>query len=323
MLPSPSVAKPLIYNARIRERVDLTDALTIFHIVPDEPITADGPWFVPGQYVVLGMNNEAEPDKGSVRRAMSIGSAPEEKDRVEFYIRYVSKPESDNPLTHLLWKTRAGDPLYMRMKPTGKFTVNDTCGAGDTRLKVFVAAGTGLAPFVSIVRSHHLREPAAALDQYCILHGASYPDDLGYRDELNRYADSNRLHYYSTVSRPKEAPGWTGDAGRVEDYFKVERLEELEDRLGLGRGGFNPDNVVVLVCGLQGTITESITRLATRGFVPDHRKIRRALEVADDTPSSLFFEQYDNTPVIDTDNPDVVGPLRDQIRSARASLSGR
>lgn len=320
MLPFSPVAKPLIYNARIRERVDLTDALTIFHIVPDEPIAGEGPWFVPGQYVVLGMNNEADPDKGSVRRAMSIGSAPEERHAVEFYIRYVSKPESDNPLTHLLWTAKTGDPLYMRMKPTGKFTLRDTCGPGDTRLKVFVAAGTGLAPFVSVVRSHHLRAPTDRLDQYCILHGASYPADLGYRDELNRYASDHALHYFSTVSRPKEAADWTGDAGRVEDYFKSERLEELEDRLGLGRGGFNPDNVVVLVCGLQGTITESITRLATRGFVPDHRKIRRALEVGDDTPSSLFFEQYDNTPVIDTDDPDVVGPLRDQLRSARAAL---
>jgi ferredoxin--NADP+ reductase len=89
------VAKPLVYNATLRKRVDLTDALTIFRIDPDEP-PATRPWFVPGQYCVLGMNNEAKPELGSVRRSMSIASAPEDEGPVEFYIRYVSKPESDN-----------------------------------------------------------------------------------------------------------------------------------------------------------------------------------------------------------------------------------
>ncbi|RMH19522.1 MAG: hypothetical protein D6696_10390 [Acidobacteria bacterium] len=311
------MGKELTYNATLVERVDYTDALATFKIEPDEPLPGERP-FLPGQYVTLGMNNEARPELGSVRRPMSIASAPEEGAVLEFYIRWVAHPESDNPLTHLLWRTRAGDRLFLRAKAVGRFTLEHTVGSDDRRHKLLVAAGTGLAPFISMVRSHHLRHPQAELAGYTILHGASYPADLGYREELLRLAAERRLGYYATVSRPREAPDWPGDQGRVEDYFLPGRLEELEARLGFAAGGLNPENAVVYICGLQGTIGETIIRLLPRGFVPDNRKLRRALEVPDDVPASLFFEQYDATPVIDVGDPELMGRLRAQLRAALA-----
>ncbi|MCP3958315.1 MAG: hypothetical protein GY719_10730 [bacterium] len=308
-------AKPLTYNATLLEREDLTSQLSIFKIRPDEPIPANS--FVPGQYVTLGMNNERVPDLGSVRRPMSIVSAPEERDVMEFYIRYVSYPESDNPLTHLLWETKAANRLFLRDRAVGKFTIRDTVGDDDPRLRVCVAAGTGLAPFVSMVRSIHLRDPRADLGQYAILHGASYPAELGYREELDSLKASG-LHYMTSISRPAESPDWRGDSGRVEDYFMPERLKELDERLGLGAGGLRPDRAAILICGLQGTIGRIIERLIPRGFVPENRKLRRALEVPEDVPSSLFFEQYDNTPVIDVKDPEVIEPLREQLHAALA-----
>ena len=41
-------AKPLVYNATLRERIDVTSALTVFRIQPDEP-PPTRPWFVPGR----------------------------------------------------------------------------------------------------------------------------------------------------------------------------------------------------------------------------------------------------------------------------------
>ncbi len=121
------MAKPLEYNATLVERVDVTDALTLFRVQPDQPPT-ERPWFVPGQYCVLGANNAEKPELGSVRRSMSIASAPEDDGPIEFYVRFVSKPESENPLTHLLWKLKAGDRMYMRPVAAGVFTVKDTIG---------------------------------------------------------------------------------------------------------------------------------------------------------------------------------------------------
>ncbi len=308
------MAKPLTYNATLVQRIDLTSALAVFKIRPDEPIAAD-PAFIPGQYMTLGLNNGEKPELGSVRRPMSIASAPEQRDVLDFYIRYVSHPESDNPLTHLLWKSQDSDRIFLRTRAVGKFTLPDTVGTADPRLKVFVAAGTGLTPFLSIVRSAHLRDPGADLGEYAILHGASYPADLGYREELEGLIEHG-LRYRSSISRPKEAPEWQGDTGRVEAYFQPGRLGELEQQLGLGAGGLTPERAVIYICGLQGTIGVTITHLLHRGFVPENRKLRRALEVPDDVPASLFFEQYDATPAIDIKDPEVMEPLRTQLADA-------
>jgi ferredoxin--NADP+ reductase len=313
------MAKPLDYNATLTERIDVTDALSLFRVSPDK-MPETRPWFVPGQYCVLGMNNADKPELGSVRRSMSIASAPEDEGATEFYIRFVSKPESENPLTHLLWKLKTGDRMYMRPVAAGVFTVKDTVGLDDPRIRVMVAAGTGSAPFVSMVRSELRQQPGADLSKWVLLHGASYPADLGYRDELMRMVEVNHLRYWGTVSRPKEAPDWKGDTGRVEGFFEGSRLDDLEQRLGLPPGGFTPKNVVIFICGLTGTITGTILPLIDRGFVPDFKRIREALGVPADTKDSVFYEQYDTEPVINVKDEAVVAPLRARMQAALARL---
>ncbi|MCA9676091.1 MAG: hypothetical protein H6708_14625 [Kofleriaceae bacterium] len=315
--------KPLVYNGTLVERIDLTDALSLFRIQPDDPPKRDeqGAWFTPGQYCVIGLNNEEKPELGSVRRSMSIASAPEHTGPIEFYIRFVAKPESENPLTHLLWKRQAGQRIYMRPVAAGVFTLKDTVGLDDPRYKILVAAGTGSAPFVSMARSAVHRDPKADLSKLVILHGASYDADLGYRDELDGYVKNNGLHYYGTVSRPQQCPNWHGDTGRVEAFFEPARLVDLEKRLGLGEGGLTPKTAAVLICGLQGTIGSTLTSLIPRGFVPDFKRIREALGVAPEVPASLFYEQYDTEPVIDIKDPAVTEPLKAQLADALHKLA--
>lgn len=308
----------LDYNATLVERVDYTPALATFKVRLDPGLEPPPPRFVAGQYMVLGLNNEERPELGSVRRPMSIVSAPEETGSLEFYIRFVSHPASANPLTHLLWKIREGARLFCGTKITGRFTLEDMVGADDPRLKIMVAAGTGLAPFLSFVRSEVLRDPKADLSRFVMLHGASYPADLGYRDELAGLVGHHGLHYMATVSRPKEAPEWSGDAGRVEDYFLPERLAELERRVGLPEGGFTAKTATIFICGLQGTIGQTVLRMVDRGFVPENRRLRTALEVPEGTPASLFFEQYDTTPVIDVRDAALIADVRARLRAALA-----
>jgi len=303
------MARTLEYNATLEAKVDVTDVLSIFKVVPDTPIP-EGRWFIPGQYLTLGLNNEAKPELGAVRRAMSIASAPQQRGTIDFYIRYVNKPESDNPLTHLLWAMKSGERLNMTTRAVGKFTIDETIGTEDKRLKILVAAGTGLAPFTSMVEADVADDPEADLSEYVLLHGASYPDQLGYKQRLEQLARDNGLHYFPTVSRPKQAPDWTGLAGRVEDFFKPERLTQLERDIGREPGALTPDTAVIYICGLTGTIAMTIERLLGRGFVPFHRKIRRSLEFGDEVESTIYYEQYDNEPVLRVKDPDELARIK-------------
>jgi ferredoxin--NADP+ reductase len=312
------MGRPIAYNATVVKRTDLSDALATFLIRPDQ-LPRKRPWFTAGQYCVLGLNNTDKPELGSVRRAMSIVSAPEAGGPLEFYIRYVVRPSSENPLTHLLWKLNSDDRLFLRTSAAGTFTLGRTIGAEDVRLRVMVAAGTGVAPFISMIRSDICRNPTVDLSKWVVLHGASYPVELGYRQELSALSASNRLRYWGTVSRASEVRDWTGDVGRVESFFDPARLSDLERRLGLASGGFTPDSAVVFVCGLTGTIGAVLVRLIERGFVPHARAIRDALGVPPEVADSLFYELYDPTPVIDIEDPAVIEPLRARMRVALAS----
>lgn len=302
------MAKTLQYNAILLERIDLSDKLAIFRIVPDETWGGENkgkiPDFEGGQYVALGLNNELDPEKGGVMRPYSIASPPEEKRFMEFYIRFVDQPSSENPLTHLLWGLKPGDRLFLGPKVTGHFTLAKTVGAEDPRLKVFVAAGTGLAPFVSIVLSYLAR--GVPPSQFAILHGARKEQDLGYREDLQRVFREVPGRYLPTIS--DRFCKWDGSFGRVETFFDAEKLSTVEARLGLGEGELTPQNAVVYICGLYGTIHNTLRRLLCRGFVPNDRAIRQGLGLMDHAPS-LFFEKYDDAPILDVGNKEEMAKL--------------
>lgn len=306
-------AKPVEYNATITRKTLLTESLAIFRVVPDEP----APTFIPGQYAILGLNHA---EKGSVMRAYSIASPPHtHADYLEFYIRYVKQPTSDNPLTHLLFATNEGDRIMMRNKLQGHFTVEKCMGESDPRLRVLVAAGTGLAPFTSIVFEQHHRH--GNIGNNAILHGASYPVDLGYKDELNAIMNTGEHpRYLCSVSRPHEVDKWDGLTGRVESHFQPDRIGFLEQKLGLAEGGFNPQNVTVMICGLTGTIATSIMNLFHRGFIPGDKRMRREFGIPESMAASVFYEQYDTEPVIDYKDETLMGELAERLRKAGVAL---
>ncbi len=309
--------KPIEYNATITERQDLADGLAIFRVKPDEQSFET---FTPGQYTVLGLNH---PEKGSVLRAYSIASPPQTlPGYLDFYIRYVNRPTSDNPLTHLVFACQAGDRIHLGTKIRGKFTVDHEVGAEDPRLRVCVAAGTGLAPFTSMTFDHFHR--FGATSQYLVLHGASYPRDLGYRHEMEELlnADAKKPRYFPTISRDPGSEPWAADGwrGRVESFFEEEKLRRLERAAGLEPGFVTPANAVVFICGLTGTIANTLTALLLRGFVPGELKVRNALWIPKDMPASLFFEQYDTEPVLDLKDEASLETYRERLRSAGVEL---
>jgi len=210
--------------ATLLERVDLTDSISSFRVRPDGTTHQ----FVPGQYVTIGLATEGR----LVERPYSIASSARRLDAgYELYVRLVP----GGALTPLLFRARVGDRVSVR-RPKGRFTLRE----GDARTNLFVATGCGLAPFMSMLRTlddDHDSRPSV------VVHGVSYVDELGYRDELERWADDTRwsLTYIPTISRPREPRNerWSGRAGRVEAVL-AGAIAELR---------LVPAHTVAYVCG--------------------------------------------------------------------------
>lgn len=294
-------------NATIVERIDLTSVHAIFRVRLDQPFGRRGESdraFLPGQYVSVGVPSE----EGLVERPFSIASAPEDRRGLEFLVRLVEQPVSARPFTPLLFGLGTGDRLHVRPVAVGRFTLAHTVGEENRGLKLFVASGTGVAPFVSMIRSRSFT-PGASMKDFVLLHGVRTPASLAYRDELVAFARAHGLRYLPTISRPSdpESTGWEGSRGRVDALLAPDRIADTEAELGLS---VSPDHASVFVCGLKGTIAATIEHLLARGYVPPHRRLRRILGITEEEASTLFYEQYDSDPLFDLRDPSVVARLR-------------
>ena len=248
----------------------LKEDLAIFRLVPDDGKVPD---FRAGQFITIGMPNPAEGNK-IVRRAYSIASHPENKKYIELVIRWVRKPLPGR-LTTLLFNAREGDEIGW-IKPSGiALDINDKMpdGSKDERRIVCIGGGTGLAPFVSFAQ--HLHD-VGDKREIIVLHGASYVDELSYKQLLtdlenesrDRGKDKWNFTYRASISRPQEwfNRSWGGQIGRVETFLrpKDNGMSVLEELVG---EKVTKDNTMFYVCGWQGTIDGTMDYLKPRGFV--------------------------------------------------------
>ncbi len=263
---------PPAYNATLRKRIDVTPRLTIFQVTPDREFG-----FVAGQYTVLGLRRsesripeadaeeieENAPDK-LIRRAYSISSGSRTREYVEFYISLVSSGE----LTPRLFALDEGERLFMGTKPKGLFTLDRV---PEDRNILMVATGTGLAPYISMLRSLADGCPTRRI---AVLHGASYSWDLGYRNELEELAGRcGNFAYLPVVSRPGACVGWSGRTGRLPAWLDK---RELEKTAGLS---LSPDATHVFLCGNPGMIEDAEEILSGKGYPLGNRQETGSLHV--------------------------------------------
>ena len=235
------------YNGRLSRWEEATPGLAVVGVQAlDEPFP-----FEAGQYATLGLVGHDGPKL--IQRPMSVSSSAEDLSEYEFFIRLVNI----GGFTPLLWERTVGDPINIK-GPKGKFLLQD-----DGRRAVFVASGTGLAPFTSMIDT--LRDRGQERD-ILLLHGVSHVHDLAWHDELIQLQASGfPLRYVPTVSRPAENPGWTGCVGRVETIVEDQITEH----------GLTPDNATFYLCGNPDMITAVEEIALARGFPPE--QIRKEL----------------------------------------------
>jgi ferredoxin--NADP+ reductase len=235
------------YNGRLSRWEEVAPGLAIVGVE-----SLDTPFgFEPGQYATLGLANA---EGKLIQRPMSISSSADDLSEYEFFIRLVE----GGAFTTLLWDhNRVGDAINIK-GPKGRFMLQD-----DGQTALFVASGTGLAPFMSMLDT--LRDRGQQRE-VVLLHGVSYDHDLAWREELEGMQASGwPIDYVGTVSRPQRCPDWQGLTGRVETIVE----EQLDDH------ALAPDNATLYLCGNPEMIVAVDELAQARGWQPE--QIRKEL----------------------------------------------
>jgi ferredoxin--NADP+ reductase len=192
----------------------------------------------------------AEPDK-MIRRAYSIASSSLEKRYVEFYLTLITS----GALTPRLFALKHGNRVFLGPKASGIFTLDKVA---PEKAVILVATGTGLAPYVSMLRTMLVHDSQR---KYVVLHGARYSWDLGYRGELESLARlCPNFTYIPSITRPDEDPHFIGYTGRIQSLMEKGVLEK-ESGVEM-----DPAKAEVFLCGNPDMVKLATTLLQGKGF---------------------------------------------------------
>ncbi len=222
-----------------------TDSLFSFKTTRDP-----GFRFKSGHFTMIGLERAGRP----LLRAYSMASAHYEEELEFFSIKV-----ADGPLTSQLQHIKVGDEVLVNSKSTGTL-VEDNLLPG--KHLYLLATGTGLAPFLSIIRDPAIYEN---FDKVILTHGCRYVDELAYQEIITEHLPKNeyfgelvrqKLIYYPTVTR--------------EDFYNTGRLTDLlasgrlSDDIGLPE--LSTDNDRFMICGSPSMLKDFSTMLDDRGF---------------------------------------------------------
>lgn len=199
--------------------------------------------FQAGQFVRIALDVNGE----RVARAFSLVNPPDDP-VLEFYGVVVPQ----GPLSPRLARLNAGDALYIAPNPAGFLVLSEI---PDAETLWLISTGTGLAPYLSILRTE---APWRRFRNVVVVHAVRWAKELAYRDLVS----ATPAKYVSFVSR-ETVPGSL--AGRIPAAISDGRLESAA---GLSLA---PDRSHVMLCGNPNMLKDVQAALAARGM----RKHRR------------------------------------------------
>ena len=227
--------------------------------------------FSPGQFLHLagfpkGIAADADDEtreKQRVNRPYSVASP--HGDSLEFFIVRVD----DGELTPHLWGLEPGDEVEVSEKAAGRFTLEKTPDAENLWL---IATGTGLAPYVAMLRTE---EPWERFKKIVVVHGVRHANDLAYTEELKKFESdrSGAFHFVQALTR--ESTEGTLE-GRIPNLVESGALEEAAQCQMTNEGS------AVLLCGNPAMLDSMEEVLAARSMVRHRSK----------APGQIVLERY-------------------------------
>jgi ferredoxin/flavodoxin---NADP+ reductase len=243
-------------NATLIERRDVTESIAFFRVAPDAPPFTS---FEAGQFGNLGLPvHDAEAGElRFVRRAYSMGSAPKERASVEFYLRLVD----GGRFTTALFALGLGGRLWLDPNVYGRFTLAPVPVDRDV---IFIASGTGVAPYVSMLREF---AGSGRWRRAVVVESVRESREFGYRGEFETLAARDAdFRWLPTVTREPAGSGWTGSRGRIQTLLEPPLFERLT---GVPLA---PATAHVFLCGNPQMLEDVGGRLAELGFQPHSRR---------------------------------------------------
>lgn len=222
-----------------------TDRLFTFTTTRDQSLR-----FSNGHFTMIGLRVNGKP----LLRAYSIVSP-----NYEEHLEFLSIKVAEGPLTSRLQHIKVGDTIIVGRKPTGTLLIDYLLPGKRLYL---LSTGTGLAPFMSIIRDPATYEQ---FEQVVLVHGVRQVNELAYHDLVVEHLPqheflgdwiSKQLLYYPIVTR--EAYRNMGrvtdliDSGKLFSDLQLPMLDPVHDR--------------VMLCGSPGMLKDMKLILEKSGF---------------------------------------------------------
>jgi ferredoxin--NADP+ reductase len=203
-----------------------------------------------GHFVMIGLPVDGKP----LLRAYSVASANHEE-----HLEFLSIKVPNGPLTSRLQHLKVGDEVIVGRKPVGTLVVDDLKPGKHLYL---LATGTGLAPFMSIIKDPEIYE---RFEKVVLVHGVRTVSELAYSEYIQKELPQHeflgemlkdKLIYYPTVTREPFR-----NRGRLTDLLATAKLTD-----DIGLPALNPQTDRAMICGNQAMLDDCCKLLDERGF---------------------------------------------------------
>jgi len=202
--------------------------------------------FKNGEFVTLGLR----PDGKLIPRAYSIVSTNQDE-----YLEFLSIHVPEGPLTSHLALLEENDSVWVNSKTTGSLTLEHILPG---RNLYMIATGTGLAPFMSLIRGGEVYH---SFQRVILVHTVRTVLALAYRKELTSLIDEQFLYLPTVTREPFTHTQRGANMFRSGELTKILELPEI-----------NPDHDRVMLCGNPAMNHEMSDYLDSNGWTMTNYK---------------------------------------------------